>query len=614
MKKIFNRLSRSGAFSPLDLHFSKLIYRLAGRSGSDGIALAAALVSRNQREGHICLDLSAVADTPVSEDRGTDDLICPALAEWENALRSCGVVGSPGDHVPLILDNKHRLYLCRYWEYQDHLAKRLRERLCAAPPETDMPLLERGLAQFFPDQEPGKTDWQKVAAFTALTRWFCVISGGPGTGKTTTVARILALLLSQAGERRLRIALAAPTGKAAARLQEAILREKEKFDAPLREAITAEASTLHRLLGSIPHSHRFRHDKNNPLPADVVVVDEASMVDLALMSKLVQALKPRSRLILLGDRDQLASVEAGAVLGDICDTGNVHRAACAVRPEDDPGICDAIVQLRKSYRFGGESGIRRISREINAGHGKAALEILNGGAFGDIRWQPLPPRAPELASALRDAVTEGFGGYLERPDDPASVFAAFDSFRILCALRKGPYGAVEVNRLAEEILHARRIIFPGKTWYTGRPVLITRNDYLLKLFNGDVGIALPDPESGGDLRVFFPAGDGAFRKISPVRLPDHETVFAMTVHKSQGSEFDRVLLLLPDRDARVLTRELMYTGITRAVRAVEIRGTEQVFLDAVARPIRRTSGLRDALWGTAAPGDTCRKNGENGAE
>ncbi len=450
-----------------------------------------------------------------------------------------------------------------------------------------------------------------------MTKRFSVISGGPGTGKTTTVAKILVLLLEQSGI-DLEIALAAPTGKAAARLKESIISSKNKgssepgyLDCPdrVKEAIPEEASTLHRLLGFISGSPYFRHDQENPLTADIVVVDEASMVDMALMSKLLQALLPRTRLILLGDKNQLASVEAGAVLGDICDTGNIHSfskkfcrdfkevtgGGILVFPEgsDNPSISDCIVQLQTSYRFDENSGIEALSRAVNTGDRAKAETILTSGKYTDLVWKPLPG---DLMRTIEDTVIKGYESYLKSLEDPGSIFDLFDRFRILCALREGPFGVIAVNRLAERILKNAGLINPVGRWYEGRPVMITRNDYTLNLFNGDVGIVLRDPETG-DHRVFFPLSGGEYRKIHPVRLPEHETVFAVTVHKSQGSEFDSVSLVLPDRDTPVLTRELLYTGITRARDNVEISGTLDVFKMAVSRRIERTSGLRDALWG-----------------
>ena len=603
-----SRLQSSGFLIPLDVHFGRFMERLAGGEIPE-LILASALVSSAARQGHICLELATVAGRVIVEGEGDEEPVrCPPLSPWCARLGETRVVGQPGDYRPLILDDAKRLYLYRYWEYQERLARAVKERAARGGEAVDGELLAQGLARLFPAAEPDGVNWQKVAAFTALTRRFCVISGGPGTGKTTTIAKVLALLAEQASPRPA-ITLAAPTGKAAARLQEAVREARERLlIAPeTKAALPQEASTLHRLLGVIPGSPYFRHTSKNPLPIDVLVIDEASMVDLALLSKVVQALPARARLILLGDRDQLASVEAGAALGDICDSagqGSVSRSHAeelrratgyrldASEGADPPGIRDCIVHLRKSYRFGRTSGIGALCRAVNTGRPDEAAGLVREG-FPDLGWRNVP-RPERLPQAIRGVVEEGFADYL-LTHDPGKSFQCLERFRILCAVREGPYGVIALNRTVEEILRDRGLIASGRPWYRGRPVMIARNDYNLRLFNGDVGVALPDPAAGGDLRVFFSSAEGTLRKFHPLLLPEHETVYAMTVHKSQGSEFDRVLLVLPDRETPVLTRELIYTGISRARGRVEIWGEETVFRSAVARRIERTSGLRDAL-------------------
>ena len=633
-KEDLTRLYDSGILSDLDMHFASFIGRLAGTCVPE-LLLAAAIVSSYTRQGHICLDLSRLEGKQLLEgEDGRNPVVCPELGAWLKKLRKSPVVGKPGEYKPLILDDRSGLYLYRYWDYQQELANLIRRRVSDGDESIDETLLKEGLKRLFGTGKTKELDWQKVAAFTSVVKRFCVISGGPGTGKTTTVAKILVLITEQASpvrdapdnrsgilrsgvfngasSRKLRIALAAPTGKAAARLQEAIKCAKGEVNCSesIKEAIPEEASTIHRLLGSISESPYFRHNAENRLAVDVVVVDEASMVDLALMSKLIQALPPQARMILLGDKDQLASVEAGAVLGDICDTGNVHsfsRRFCEsvkkvteyeirtqLNGEAELGIQDCIVQLQKSFRFGSDSGIGAVSRAVNAGDDDLAVTLLREGKYGDIKWRDLP-QSIGLPLAIKDMVLREFADYLQA-GDIWEVFQLFDRFRILCALREGPYGVINLNALVEQILTEEGLVDPGKSWYPGRPILITSNDYNLRLFNGDVGIVLPDCAANNDLRVFFPAADGSVRKFHPLRLPEHETVYAMTVHKSQGSEFDRVLLLLPDKDFPLLTRELAYTGITRAKEGAEIWGNEDVFRAAVCRRIERMSGLRDALW------------------
>ena len=601
-------LRKEKILSPIDVHLAGLIKKVS-HPGSEGLYLAAALASHHRLEGNICLDLSSVSGKQLKED--TDFPSCPELDRWLNILRREDVIGKPGEYRPLILDGS-RLYLYRYWNYEKKLVDSLKERAAHDPDGIDRKRLQEGLTRLFPSGFPGATDWQKVAVFASVMKNFCVISGGPGTGKTFTVAKILALLLElSAGT--LRIALAAPTGKAAARLQESIKHSRNDLNCPesIKAAIPTEASTIHRLLKSIPDSPYFRYDAKNPLPTDVVVVDEASMVDLALLSKLVQAISVSARLILLGDKDQLASVEAGAVLGDICDTGNEHgfsphfselyQKATGEKIEnyaDKQGstcLQDSIIQLKKSYRFGPSSGIGEASRAVNEGDSAKAFNLLKSSSYDDALWRELP-RPEMLPSALKERIIAGFAPHL-RERDHARVFDLFNRMRMLCAVREGPYGVHALNLLVEKILKDEGLIRQRSRWYPGRPVLINRNDYTLKLFNGDVGITLPDPEAGDALRVFFPGPEGNLRKFLPLRLPEHETVFAMTVHKSQGSEFEKVLFFMPDRDVPVLTRELVYTAITRAKAGVEIWGREEIFKTAVSRRIIRASGLREALWG-----------------
>jgi exodeoxyribonuclease V alpha subunit len=599
-------LQKSGLFSPLDLQFARFMAKVS-KAPSQELVLAAALVSRFTREGHICLELSSQEAFQPPETGGS--FVFPEVGKWGRKLRRSGVVGEPGEHRPLILDPKDRLYLYRYWEYQEELAKGIKSRITDESHLSQMTSVREGLNRIFPAREDAGIDWQKVAAFAAARRKFCVITGGPGTGKTTTVAKILALLMEQNRGQRLRASLVSPTGKGAARLQEAMKKAKESLacDESMKALIPDEASTIHRLLGPVKDFPYFRFNALNHLPVDAVVVDEASMVDLALMSKLVQALPSEARLILIGDKDQLSSVEAGAVLGDICDTGVSHpfsKTFCAEIQRTTgykikgaraaSGMSDSIVQLTRSYRFGDESGIASASRSVNEGHADAALKILQDATAGDLRWSPLPS-TKSLSRALKGRGLEEFH-YLFQVSDPQKAFEQLDRFRILCALRQGPFGANAVNLLVEHLLRGQKLIRGEGRWYRGRPVLITQNDYNLHLYNGDIGIALPDPGADGELRVFFQAPDGALRALHPVRLPEHETVFANTVHKSQGSEFDRLLLILPDQDSPVLTRELIYTGITRAREGVEVWGHENVFREAIGRRTTRVSGLRDALW------------------
>lgn len=598
-------------FAGLDAEFAGLMGRLAA-GPSPALRLAAALVSRRRSEGEVCLDLSRAAGQVVENDGG---FLCrtPSLPDWISALRSSPeVVGEPGTRRPLILEGA-RLYWHRYWDYEHRLATMLSTRAAApATSEDDPGRVASLLAVLFPGTRTDMPNWQKVAAFLAFRNRLTVLLGGPGTGKTRTVSRALALLLAQEGP-GLRVSVTAPTGKAAARLRSAIRNAKRELEesVPAMAALDDEVRTIHRLLRIHPETGVPRFDARNPLDADVLVVDEASMVDLALMTKLVAALPETSRLILIGDRDQLAAVEAGSVLGDLAPPGGGNwfspalcaeiLAASGVRaPEADsavPTLADRCIELQASHRFGEGSAIQRASRCVNAGDASGALEVLSeqstpdrGG--DDAIWQTLPSRE-RLRESLRAVVHTGFAR-LFHTTDPRTALEAMDQFRILTAIRSGPYGVEGMNQLIADLLRELGWI-RGETWYAGRQVLVTANDPESGLFNGDLGVVLPDPE--GHLAVWFSDPDGSPRRVSTARLPPHETAFALTVHKSQGSEFDEVLLVLPERPSRVVTRELVYTGLTRARRRATIWSREAVFRDAISRRIERASGLRERFWG-----------------
>jgi len=584
---------QSDFFSDIDREFARLMGRLSG-SSDPLVALSAALVSHARGEGHTCLNLREIAGTTLKASRdGENDICLPGDAEWNTVLRAASVVGRPNDFTPLVLDDHGRLYLHRYWRYESSLAQAIHDRAQALLPAADQAKLTDGLERLFPAASDADLS-QRLAAVTAVQRKLSVITGGPGTGKTRTVVFILALMLEQSANTPFRIALTAPTGKAAARLQEAVsnLKPSLRCDQAVLERLPTEAFTLHRLLGIHPVTSRPRYDGSNPLPYDLVVLDEASMVDLALMAKLFDALPGNARIILLGDKDQLASVEAGAVLGDICHGASVRKQNS---PATKSALAECIVQLDKTHRFRDSSGILELSQAINNGDGASAGRILQAFDFGrpGVRGRELPaPR--DMRQTLRDEVLQRFGSLLGETD-PARALRTLSQFRILCALRKGPYGVQAVNRSVEQILAEAGMIAPRQRNYPGRPILITRNEPSLKLFNGDIGIMLPDPTSGG-LRACFATSDGSVRSVIPLRLPEHETAFAMTIHKSQGSEFERVLMILPDRENPLLTRELLYTGITRASQQVELWFREEILLKAVAQSVRRSSGLRDALW------------------
>lgn len=616
-------LRAAALLSPLDEHFARALARLSGETRPD-VLLAAALASQHVSAGHVCLDLSRFIESPLlidAESRPLIELSWPTRSVWITALRSSPLVSDGALPTPLVLDEAGRLYLYRYWEHECRLAEALRARAAWAAPSLDGAWLNATLDRLFPPDASTagrvtEPDWQRMAAVLTLYRRFCVISGGPGTGKTFTVVKILALLLEEArhsGAREPRITLLAPTGKAAARLRESIRTAKRTLPCSpaVLEHIPDDTATIHRCLGSVGGSAtNFRHHAGNPLLADVVLVDEASMVDLGLMSRLVAAIPSPARLILLGDKDQLASVEAGAVLGDVCNTGGRHSysaklvetvGALAGRalPSDPQGpratgIWDCIVHLTKSYRYGAGSGIGMLAQAINAGDSDAALAILESSEYPDAaRAEPMP--GASLGKRLQRTVVRGFRPYLEEQDF-ARRLQALERFRVLCAHRHGPSGVEEINRQIEAALHHAGLIRAEGTHYTGQPVMVTRNDYQLNLFNGDVGLFLNDPVDTTRTIACFAAAEGGLRILAPSRLPPYETVFAMSVHKSQGSEFDEVVVVLPERVSPVMTRELLYTAVTRARRKVTLYASREVIARAIASRIQRASGLRDRLW------------------
>ena len=587
------------------------------------------------------------------------------LPTWRAALAASGVVGpahQPGSH-PLVLDADDRLYLHRYFDLEQRLARRLARCVAwPAPPVDDAgtaaaaDALARAaalLGTLFAANaaavgasgdaaHPPPVDWQQMAAALALRNRLTVISGGPGTGKTTTVANLLACLLTLQPDAR--IVLAAPTGKAAARLAEALRGRAAHLGADVRARLPIESFTLHRLLGVRPAGTTsaasfgddvgdggFIHHAGHPLALDVLVVDEASMLDLALATRLLEAVPDSARIILLGDKDQLAAVESGAVFAELSADPSLSPACraqlgalCGVAPARiqpaapvrASALRDSVVWFDRNFRFAAGSGIGRLAADTVAGRADAALAWLGQGGDGSVRWLDDSGAAP-LPSTLA-AITAGFAPYLaalrqgqaglDASGRLTEIFEAFGAFRVLCAVHDGPRGVAAINQaVSRQLQHALHTptgaaAFDSRSpWFAGRPVMVLRNDPGLRLFNGDIGITLPaaasvgagsaDSAASNALMVYFPAADGGFRAVAPVRLPAHQTAFAMTVHKSQGSEFNQVMVLLPARPSRVLTRELLYTAVTRARHQVLLAAGPAVLAAAIGAGTRRHSGL-----------------------
>jgi len=507
-------------------------------------------VSYEQSQGHSCIQL---------DEQGRALVLASGLAVFYSHAVAWEQVAA----LPLVVE-QDRLYLHRYWFYENRLAMQIKEMIKVSYSFEKLEIL---LDKYF-QSEVDETDWQREAAKMAAAQSFSMITGGPGTGKTTTVVKILALL-QELAEQPLYIALAAPTGKAAMRLQESIGFNKAALPCPdaIKSHIPEAVTTLHRLLGAKPPSPYFRHDANKPLAYDLVVVDEASMVDLAMMSKLLNALKPGSRLILLGDKDQLASVESGAVLADLTLALPKHT-----------------LELKKPHRF--DDSIKRLAVAVNFQQDDSAWEMLNEDN----------ENVAVLEEDLVHYVSGQQVGYLRLIQAGAEfdeIYRVFSRFQVLCANRLGINSVADINHRVEQQLFEHNVINLSGLWYAGRPVMVTQNNYALHLYNGDIGICMADKDQDGKLMVFFQRTDGSVKKYLPARVPHCETVFAMTIHKSQGSEFEEVLIVLPEAINPVLTKELLYTAITRAKKTVKLVADKAVFKATVRQRIKRITGLVD---------------------
>ncbi|SNY50621.1 DNA helicase/exodeoxyribonuclease V, alpha subunit [Arsukibacterium tuosuense] len=655
-EQMLEQWQTQGWLRPLDLAFASFIARY--EPAQPLVWLAAALCSYQLKQGHVCLDLvklqadpvitlGLVAElAPILQQDLQQQLAAVSVAQWHSALSQSAVVDHGHGSNPLVLTGS-RLYLRRYWQYEQDIAVQINQRLAQndaltaqLPVNALLPLIRQLFQQSTQQQNQPQPDWQQLACALACRSAFTVITGGPGTGKTTTVVRLLALLqLLQLSQQQplLEIRLAAPTGKAAARLKDSIsgaLSRLASLDiagfSKVEQAIPSNVSTIHRLLGVRPGSKSLRFNRYQPLPLDILVLDEASMVDVEMMAALLQALPGSARVILLGDKDQLSSVEAGALLAELCknaSAGDYRPATVAwlaaqtgqqipdeLISNDGSLLSQHIVMLRHSHRFGQSSGIGQLAAMVNRG-------LLNSAIWQDYPAELLLLKETGTASAGFQQlvsnggnITKGYGyqhylslltdtpPQLEEQDNWAhQILSAYSCFQILAATRKGELGVEQLNLKIQDILAKAGLIAPEHQWYAGRPVMVTRNDYQLGLMNGDIGICLPklvvqpDGSVVSTLRVAFAVADG-IKWVIPARLNAVETVFAMTVHKSQGSEFRHTVLVVADHDNGMLNRELLYTAITRAsVRFSLICAEPKQLARAVQRQTLRAGGLSLAL-------------------
>ena len=574
-------------YEALDYQLAKLLQKLNGQDSST-LEKCILEISKHTREGQIFISCSPDQESELLNNTANN------------------VIGKAGDYKPLILENGY-LYLNRYFSYQQQLAENISARTKPTKKDdsTTEWLTERldfyfnnGNSNGNEGEGEGEINWQKLASEQALKQSFLILSGGPGTGKTTTISRILALLIEQhlrqepkSSSNKFRILLAAPTGKAAIRMLDSLhdAQQKMNLNENIVKLMPTQASTLHKLLGYQPNTVQFKHNRNHPLNADVVLVDEASMIDIALMSKLVEAVPTQAKLILIGDKDQLSSVETGSVFADICEgleaSQNKNRS---------------IVTLQKNWRFSTDSGIGQLAIATNQSDSQQLLKILHDDEKKDC--QLLSPSIIEK-NQIPNSLIEPWGNYFKALNNPqssiAEIFEAFNEYRILCALRRGLNGSTIMSERIESaivkqgFLHTHSQQELNKSWYHGRPVMITQNSYSKSLFNGDTGIALIEDQQ---VKVYFPDGsDGAYKSFAPVRLPTHETTWAMTIHKSQGSEFNEVALILPHEVMPLLTKQLIYTGITRAKERISIVASESIINAGLKTEVVKATNIAEAL-------------------
>lgn len=608
----FEQFKQNSQISLLDLHLAQFLVNKVDSNDeiiSKRFAFLIISLSQEVRSGHVCLDITRL-NQHIIDPQLWQELNAPTVEDWINVLcvASNKQVVSDGKQLAPLIFIENKLYFQRMWLDERHVAQYFNQPQLNVTSSKSIDL-KNILDQLFVDNNT-TIDWQKIAVAVALTRKIAIISGGPGTGKTTTVAKILAGIVLN--DPTTRIVAAAPTGKAASRLTESLSRAIEQLSFESLN-IQTEAVTLHRLLGAKTDNRSFNYNKHNQLHIDVLVVDEASMVDLNMMARIIEALPNCARLILLGDKDQLSSVEAGAVFGDLCDfilNGYSQSRAdelsqltgYTIPIADQPAsmITDSICLLKKSYRFNESSGIGLLANAVKEGQLQAVKKLLANKALPDACYYELS--SSQTYQAVLDDCVAHYKNYLNaikhhQNNDIANVLSKFAECRLLCAVREGKFGVGGLNKQIELLLAKHKLIKLNNRdqWYIGRPIMILRNSTSLGLYNGDIGITLTAVHDHSKLRVYFPFSDGSIKGFSPYRLPEHETAYAMTIHKSQGSEFDHVNIILPTEFSPLLNRSLLYTAITRAKKTVSIYSDAKILDRVVKSQIHRESGLVEQI-------------------
>lgn len=585
----------------MNLRFAEFISQLSENKNEIFFRLMV-LISRWTENGHICLNLDNLKTDEVREIM--PDFNFPSLKAIKEILANSPCIGRPGDAAPLILKHNN-LYFERFYNDEKVFLQNIKNRINKdfKPPENSEEVVSGILHKLFPIKD--SINWQAAAAINALLKYFSVISGGPGTGKTTTVIKIIIFLIELCNKgfiyktkKSINIVLSAPTGKAAVRLFESLeyYKNNSKLSKEVLLSLPKEGFTIHRLIKQL--------SRKNSLPPDIIIIDEASMADISILSALFALIPETTRIILIGDKDQLASVEAGSVLGDICSgiekydfTGDFYnilerffKIKLNGKENNPPAVRDSIVLLNKNYRFKGV--LTELSNAVNKGDSLNLINILNKSSDDETDWIN-PEIDINYRNKLQEYLLQLYALYINEKDIE-KAYNIFNSFRVICALRKGSFGVESTNRWIENMLKINGLINPYKEFYNNRPILITKNDYNTGLFNGDTGLIRKGQDN--NIYIYFKDTEGNFKRFSPYRLPQYETMYCMTVHKSQGSEFDKVILVLPDTPNPVVTRELIYTGITRTKSRLHIIAREEILKEGISKTIKRTSGINKSLW------------------